>query len=84
MSAAVLVFVGCVICCVVGHLAILHSVLRQRAEPMENGVPRPRVVAEVLWAVLPALVLAFLLTATWVRVRDHAMPRPGVMMKLAR
>jgi hypothetical protein len=40
-------------------------------------------LVEVVWALVPALLLAFLLTATWVRVRDHSTPKPGVMMKVA-
>ena len=84
MALAVLVFVGCVVCCVVGHVAILVSVVRRRSEAVSAGVPRPRPAVEILWAVLPAVVLALLLTATWVRVRDHVTPKPGVMMKIAR
>ena len=84
MSLAVPVFVACVVCCVVGHVAILVSVVRRRSAPVSADVPRPRPVVEVLWAVLPAIVLALLLTATWGRVRDAATPKPGVMMKIAR
>jgi heme/copper-type cytochrome/quinol oxidase subunit 2 len=84
MSVVVLVFLGCVIACLVGHLAILHSVIRQRVEPANTDVPRPRMHVELVWALIPALALALVLTATWARVREHATPRPGVIMKIAR
>jgi heme/copper-type cytochrome/quinol oxidase subunit 2 len=38
---------------------------------------------EIVWALIPAIVLAFVLTATWVRVHDNA-KTPGVLMKVAR
>lgn len=84
MSLAVLVFVACVVCCVVGHFAILVSVVRRRSAPVSADVPRPRPGVEILWAVLPFIVLALLLTATWGRVRDNATPKPGVIMQIAR
>lgn len=84
MSAAVLVFGVCVVCCVVGHVAILMSVLRRRATVVDTNVPRPRTSTEVIWALIPAIVLAFVLTATWVRVRDRAAPEPAEVMKVAR
>lgn len=82
--SAVVVFILCAVCCLVGHFAILQSVIRKRFVPSEPGVPRPRVVAEVLWALVPAITLAFVLTATWQRVREHATPKPPEMMKVAR
>jgi heme/copper-type cytochrome/quinol oxidase subunit 2 len=84
VSAAVLAFVTCAVCCVVAQAAILASVVRRPPGTADPGVPRPRLLVEVVWALVPALLLAFLLTATWVRVRDHSTPKPGVMMKVAR
>jgi heme/copper-type cytochrome/quinol oxidase subunit 2 len=84
VSAAVLVFWLCVVCCVVGHVAILVSVIRRHAPVAGANVPRPRMAVEILWALIPAVALAFLLTVTWVRVREHASPKPDVMMKVAR
>ena len=92
MSAAVLVFVVCVACCAVGHLAILHSVIRTRSAPPASELPRPKFLVEIMWALLPAILLAFLLTATWARVRDRETRAPEVretrapevMMKVAR
>lgn len=83
MSAAVLVFVACAVCCILGHVAILHSVFRS-SMPAAPGVPRPKLFVEIVWALVPAVVLAFLLTATWARVRDHTTKKPAVMMKIAR
>jgi hypothetical protein len=42
-------------------------------------------VTAAVWALIPAIVLAIVLTATWARVRDNAArtPRPDVMMKVA-
>lgn len=85
MSAGVLVFVICVACCVVGHTAILYSVIRHHGvAPVDPQVPRSRLSIEILWAVIPALVLAFLLTASWARVRANDGAKPGVIMKIAR
>jgi len=79
----VLVFVLCAACCVLGHVAILRSVVRGRATHADSGVPRPKLFVEIVWALVPAIVLAFLLTATWARVRDNAARKPGVIMKVA-
>jgi heme/copper-type cytochrome/quinol oxidase subunit 2 len=83
VSVAVLVFVVCVACCGVAQAAILTSVVRRTPGTADPGVPRPKMFIEIVWALVPAVVLAFLLTATWVRVRDHATQKPGVMMKVA-
>ena len=82
MSAVVAVFVVCVACCVIGHAAILRSVIRSRVVPADASVRRPRLAVEIVWAVIPAIALAILLTATWARVRANDVPTPGVLMKL--
>lgn len=79
-----MVFAICALACLLGHAAILHSVIRSRSARVNAGVPRPRLLVEIVWALVPAIALAFLLTATWDRVRDHATPKPAVMMKIAR
>jgi heme/copper-type cytochrome/quinol oxidase subunit 2 len=84
MSAAVAVFLLCVVCCVIGHAVILYAAVRTRPELADAKVPRPKVAVEIVWAVIPVIVLAFLLTATWARVRDRGTPKPGVIMKVAR
>ena len=84
MRAAVVVFTLCAVCCAVGHAAILASVVRRRSAVVDEGVPRPRPGIEILWAVLPAIALAVLLTATWARIRENAVPKPEVIMKVSR
>jgi len=63
-----------VVCCAAGQLLILRSVVRVRAHVAAPGQARPRVAAELAWTLLPALVLALTLAATWRAVRaDSAM-----------
>lgn len=75
------IFAGCAAACAIGHLAIVVSVARRHAAAIEPGVPRPRRGIEIIWALVPALVLAWVLTATWDRVRER--PEPPVIMKVA-
>jgi heme/copper-type cytochrome/quinol oxidase subunit 2 len=80
---AVIVFLLCATACVVGHFAILASVVRRRSAVVDSGVPRPRTGMEILWALVPAIALAILLTATWARVRQNV-PSPEAIMKVSR
>jgi heme/copper-type cytochrome/quinol oxidase subunit 2 len=83
MNAAVIVFVACVAACVVAHVAILRSVVRSRSGVASDAaVPRPNLFVEIVWALVPAIVLAFVLTATWAKIR--ARPAPPVIMRIAR
>jgi hypothetical protein len=86
MRATVLVFVLCAVACLVAHVAVLRSVLRTAvaATPVEPGVPRPRIGVEVVWAVIPILALALVLTATWARVRSDSAQPPEAIMEVAR
>lgn len=56
-----------VACCIVAQGAILRSVLRAGRSRAAAGteVPRTRQGAEIVWAIVPALVLALVLAATW-------------------
>ena len=82
MNAAVIVFVVCVAACVAAHVAILRSVIRSRAiVASDANVPRPNLLVEIAWALVPAIVLAFVLTATWARVRERHVP--PVIMRVA-
>lgn len=81
--SAVVVFALCVLACVVGHAGILLSVARVRSSTPDPSVPRCRRLVEIMWAVIPALVLAFVLTATWLQVRDRAVSRPHAIIKVA-
>ena len=80
-----IVFALCALACAVAHVAILRSVLRTATtRPTESGVPRPGLVAEIMWAVLPMLALALVLTATWVKVDRRDVPRPEPVLEIAR
>lgn len=85
MQVEVIVFAVCVAACIVAHVAILRSVLRSRATASDPGVPRPRVLVEIAWALVPAIALAFVLTATWARIQERtATPAPSLLMRIAR
>lgn len=85
MRTAVLVFAACAAACVLGHVAILRSVVRRGAAQEDPAVPRPNFLIELVWAVIPIIVLAFVLTATWAKVRSapHRHP-PDPIMEIAR
>jgi hypothetical protein len=84
MSVVVIAFVLCAIACFVGHVAILHSVVRKGSSLVDSTVPRPRLLVELVWAVIPMIVLALVLTATWVHVRENARPKADSIMRIAR
>jgi hypothetical protein len=86
MRVAAVVFAACAFACAVAHIAILRSVVRTAAtrSAPEPGMPRPSFVVELLWAVLPILMLALVLTATWAKVRGEARPRPEPILEIAR
>lgn len=84
MRPVVLVFVAAAVACAVAHVAIIASVVRRASRVADAAVPRPRLVVEIAWAVLPLLVLAFVLTATWSRVRERSVTPEGAFMKIAR
>jgi heme/copper-type cytochrome/quinol oxidase subunit 2 len=83
MSAAVLVFIAATVACLVAHAAITISVIRRASSTVDPNVPRPKLLIEVVWALLPALVLAFVLTATWNRVRENAKTDAQPVLKIA-
>jgi heme/copper-type cytochrome/quinol oxidase subunit 2 len=62
-------FWSSVACCALAQFFILRSVReggsRHVSEPAAAGVPQPRGMLEMVWAVVPALALAMLLMATW-------------------
>jgi heme/copper-type cytochrome/quinol oxidase subunit 2 len=82
-SAPVIVFAVAAAMCAVAQVAILASVIRRRSSVVDSHVPRPRAAAEIVWAIVPAIALAFLLTATWQRVREHGAPMPADVSKVA-
>jgi heme/copper-type cytochrome/quinol oxidase subunit 2 len=81
-SFPVIVFLVAAAACAIAHVAIVASVVRRRSAVVDAGVPRPNALVELLWALVPAVALAFLLTATWQRVREHE-TRPAEVMKVA-
>ena len=85
MRAVVIVFGVCTLACLVGHVAILHSVLRARSRTgaADASVRRPRLAVEILWAVIPAAVLAVVLAATWADMRERAAERPQEISRVA-
>jgi heme/copper-type cytochrome/quinol oxidase subunit 2 len=83
MRVTVVAFAICALGCAVAQVAILASLIRKQSAVANADVPRPRMSLELVWALIPALALAFLLTATWERVRDNAQ-KPQEVMKVAR
>lgn len=77
-------FVLAAMACAVAHAAILVSVVRSRSAVRDSNVPRPRLVVEIIWAALPALALALVLTATWTRVRAHVDTSAVPVIEIAR
>jgi heme/copper-type cytochrome/quinol oxidase subunit 2 len=55
-------------CCVIAQSAILHSVLRASPARRAESSSAHR-VAEVAWAVIPGVALAFVLLYTWRAMR---------------
>jgi heme/copper-type cytochrome/quinol oxidase subunit 2 len=84
VSSVVIVFAIAVLASAVAHVAILTSVVRRASSVADANVPRPRLIVEIAWALIPMLALALVFTATWSRVREHATPEPGAVMEIAR
>ena len=86
MRATAIVFALCAVACAVAHVAILRSVVRAASDrtPVESGVPRPSFAVELVWAVLPMLALALVLTATWTKVRRDSTSQPEAILEVAR
>lgn len=79
------------VACVIAELAILRSTFAARPANKSELVPSASPRGELAWAIIPALALVVVLTATWQRVeaRDahlrmmdrsgmqHSMPMPA-------
>lgn len=77
MSVPAVVFVLCAAACVVAHVAILLSTVSARARATAAAdVPRPRAAVELVWALVPVVALAIVLTATWASIQERREPRP--------
>jgi heme/copper-type cytochrome/quinol oxidase subunit 2 len=57
--------------CAVAEIAIVRSIIAQRRAQHSNLVPSGSPVIELIWGVVPAIALAFLLFATWHRVQQR-------------
>jgi hypothetical protein len=65
------------VACLIAELAILRSTFAARSPNKSTLVPSASPRSEVVWAILPGLMLAAVLTATWQRIEAreaHTMP----------
>lgn len=70
-----MLLVACVASILVAQLFILRSALGTAVVTRaETHLPRPHRAAEVAWAVLPAIALAFVLWMTWQEARAVTSP----------
>jgi heme/copper-type cytochrome/quinol oxidase subunit 2 len=79
------------VACVVAEIAILRSTYAARRVEKSDLVPSASRGGEITWAIIPAIMLAFLLAATWRRIEarethmemmdhsgmQHSVPMPG-------
>ena len=63
------------VCCLVAQVAIIRSAFRPH-EPVAGSalVPRPRTAVEVVWTLLPALVLIGVFMLTWRAMHQPTVP----------
>lgn len=80
------------VACVVAEIAILRSTYAARRVEKSDLVPSASRGGEITWAIIPAVILAFLLVVTWRRIEarethmemmdhsgmHHSMPMPGM------
>ncbi len=63
------------VCCLVAQVAIIRSALSPHdPAPGSEQVPRPRTGLEVVWTLLPALVLIGVFALTWRAMHQPAVP----------
>jgi len=55
--------------CAVAEIAIVRSIIAQRRAQKSALVASSSPLAELIWAVVPAVALAVLLIATWQRIQ---------------
>jgi heme/copper-type cytochrome/quinol oxidase subunit 2 len=86
------------VACVVAEIAILRSTYAGRRVEQSDLVPSSSLGGEITWAIIPAVMLAFLLATTWRRIEarethmemmdhsgmQHSMPMPGMMAPATR
>jgi heme/copper-type cytochrome/quinol oxidase subunit 2 len=73
-----LIFWSAAVCCIVAQVAVVRSAIRSpMAAALDANVTMPRRSTEVAWTIIPGIVLALLLVATWRAI--HAAPTmPGM------
>ena len=54
--------------CAVAEIAILRSIIAQRRAQNSALIPSSSPLAELIWAIVPAIALSVLLIATWQRI----------------
>ena len=79
------------VACVIAEIAILRSTFAARSANQSDLVPTASPRGELAWAIIPAIALVVLLTATWQRIEareahmgmmdhsgmSHSMPMPA-------
>jgi heme/copper-type cytochrome/quinol oxidase subunit 2 len=60
------------VACAIAELAILRSTFAARRAEKSELVPSASPRGELVWAVIPALALGVVLTATWQRIEARA------------
>ena len=77
-AVAAAVFWIAAACCLVAQIAVIRSAVRAPMPGSPNGaVAMPRRSIEIAWTIVPAIVLALVLMATW---RAMHQPAPGPIM----
>jgi hypothetical protein len=86
---AEIIFWIATVACVIAELAILRSTFAARRATKSELVPSSSPRSELAWAIIPAVALVLVLTATWQRIEardshmkmdhsgmEHSMPMP--------
>ena len=69
VRGAEVIFWVAVVCCVVAEIAILKATATGRyVPPADPALPVVRRPAEIVWAIVPAVVLAIVLWMTWAAI----------------
>jgi heme/copper-type cytochrome/quinol oxidase subunit 2 len=78
-TISLLLFWTSALACAIAQLAILRAALRRPAEdaPPVARAPRPHSpIGEVIWALVPAVALGFVLFWTWAAIHEPAAGAP--------
>ncbi|HKR07715.1 MAG TPA: hypothetical protein VJS39_00880 [Gemmatimonadaceae bacterium] len=57
--------------CAVAEIAILRSIIAQRRAQNSTVIASSTPLAEIIWAIVPAIALAVLFIATWQRIETR-------------